>query len=79
MFFVGLRLKWGSMIEIFLDGHFLVAVSTGDPSLPIRGYQVSVRKVEEKCVITSQCLLNFFLFQAPKEALSKSKDFLCFK
>ncbi|XP_066249604.1 mediator of RNA polymerase II transcription subunit 16 [Euwallacea similis] len=53
------------------NGHFLVAVSTGDPSLPIRGYQVSVKKVEEKCVITSQCLLNFFLFQAPKEALKQ--------
>ncbi|XP_063921461.1 mediator of RNA polymerase II transcription subunit 16 isoform X1 [Zophobas morio] len=51
------------------NGHFLLAVSNGDLSMPIQCYKVSVRKVEDKCVITSQSLLSFFLFEAPKEAL----------
>lgn len=58
---------------IFLDGHFLLAVSNGDPSMPIQCYNVSVKKVEDKCIITSQSLLSFFLFEAPKEALSTYK------
>lgn len=39
--------------------------------MPIQCYKVSVRKVDDKCVITSQSLLSFFLYEAPKEALSK--------
>ncbi|XP_050308117.1 mediator of RNA polymerase II transcription subunit 16 [Anthonomus grandis grandis] len=53
------------------NGHFLIAVSSGDPSMPVQCYTVSVKKVEEKCVITSQSLLSFFLFEAPKEALKQ--------
>ncbi|XP_018564951.1 mediator of RNA polymerase II transcription subunit 16 [Anoplophora glabripennis] len=58
------------------NGHFLLAVSNGDPSMPIQCYNVSVKRVEDKCVITSQSLLSFFLFEAPKEALMDqlSKD-----
>ncbi|KAJ8963199.1 hypothetical protein NQ318_018665 [Aromia moschata] len=51
------------------NGHFLLAVSSGDPLMPVQCYKVSVKKIEEKCVITSQSLLSFFLFEAPKEAL----------
>lgn len=39
--------------------------------MPIQCYKVTVRKVDDKCFITSQSLLSFFLFEAPKEALSK--------
>ncbi|KAJ8924150.1 hypothetical protein NQ315_006934 [Exocentrus adspersus] len=51
------------------NGHFLLAVSNGDPSVPIQCYNVSVKKVEDKCVITSKSLLSFFLDEAPKEAM----------
>nr|CAH7760450.1 unnamed protein product [Callosobruchus chinensis] len=50
------------------NGHFLLAVSSGDPSMPIQCYKVSVKKEEEKCIIKSQSLLSFFLVEAPKEA-----------
>lgn len=53
------------------DGHFLLAVSSGDPSMPIQCYKVTVKKEDEKCIIKSQSLLSFFLLEAPKEALSK--------
>ncbi|CAG9766408.1 unnamed protein product [Ceutorhynchus assimilis] len=60
------------------NGHFLIAVSSGDPSMPVQCYTVSVKKVEEKCVITSQSLLSFFLFEAPKETLKQVvKDKKC--
>ncbi|KAL1502214.1 hypothetical protein ABEB36_007389 [Hypothenemus hampei] len=55
------------------NGHFLIAVSSGDPFLPIQCYTVSVKKIDEKCIITSQSLLGFFLYEAPKEALIKDK------
>ncbi|XP_056641241.1 mediator of RNA polymerase II transcription subunit 16 [Diorhabda sublineata] len=51
------------------NGHFLLAVSSGDPSMPIQCYKVSVKKEDEKCTIKSQSLLSFFLNEAPKEAL----------
>lgn len=51
----------------FLDGHFLLAVTSGDISMPIQCYKVSVKKVEEKCVITSQSLPSFFLCEGAKE------------
>ncbi|XP_043279693.1 mediator of RNA polymerase II transcription subunit 16 [Venturia canescens] len=43
------------------NGHFLVAVSSGNISLPIRCFRVLVRKNDEKCSITSQALPSFFL------------------
>lgn len=61
-------LKW----FLVADGHFLIAVSSGDPSMPVQCYTVSVKKLDDKCIITSQTLLAFFLFEAPKEALSMS-------
>ncbi|CAG9820870.1 unnamed protein product [Phaedon cochleariae] len=51
------------------NGHFLIAVSSGDPAMPIQCYKVSVKKEDEKCTIKSQSLLSFFLFGAPKEAM----------
>jgi mediator of RNA polymerase II transcription subunit 16 len=51
------------------NGHFLLAVSNGDLSMPIQCYKVSVKKHDDKCIITSQSLLSFFLFEAPPEAL----------
>ncbi|XP_074042596.1 mediator complex subunit 16 [Leptinotarsa decemlineata] len=51
------------------NGHFLLAVSSGDPSMPIQCYTVSVKKEDEKCTIKSQSLLSFFLIEAPKETL----------
>lgn len=45
----------------YADGHFLVAVSSGNISLPIRCFRVLVRKNDEKCSITSQALPSFFL------------------
>jgi mediator of RNA polymerase II transcription subunit 16 len=62
----------------FVDGHFLLAVSNGDLSMPIQCYKVSVKKHDDKCIITSQSLLSFFLFEAPPEALSKWKILLLF-
>ncbi|XP_030766821.1 mediator of RNA polymerase II transcription subunit 16 [Sitophilus oryzae] len=60
------------------NGHFLIAVSSGDPSMPVQCYKVSVKKLDEKCVITSESLLSFFLFEAPKEALKQVvKDKKC--
>ncbi|KAH1006724.1 mediator of RNA polymerase II transcription subunit 16 [Dendroctonus ponderosae] len=53
------------------NGHFLIAVSSGDPSMPVQCYTVSVKKIDDKCIITSQTLLAFFLFEAPKEALKQ--------
>ncbi|CAG9855995.1 unnamed protein product [Phyllotreta striolata] len=52
------------------NGHFLLAVSSGDPSKPIQCYQVSVKKEDEKCFIKSQSLLSFFLNEASKETQS---------
>lgn len=43
------------------NGHFLVAVSSGTSSFPIRCYRVLVRKNDDKCSITSQALPSFFL------------------
>lgn len=55
-----------------LDGHFLVAVSSGSTCLPIRCYRVLVRKNDDKCTITSQALPSFFLQDgAPKDNLCK--------
>lgn len=45
----------------FVDGHYLVAVSSGSVALPVRCYRVSVRKTDDKCHITSQALPSFFL------------------
>ncbi|KAF5301612.1 hypothetical protein FQA39_LY10659 [Lamprigera yunnana] len=56
------------------NGHFLLAVSNGDADTPIQCYKVQVRKVEEKCLITSRSLPSFFLNEGGKEALS---DFIC--
>ncbi|KAF7283251.1 mediator complex subunit 16 [Rhynchophorus ferrugineus] len=53
------------------NGHFLIAISSGDPSTPVQCYKVSVKKIEEKCVISSESLLSFFLFEAPKDALKQ--------
>ncbi|XP_044744307.1 mediator of RNA polymerase II transcription subunit 16 [Coccinella septempunctata] len=53
------------------NGHFLIAVSSGDPVLPILCYHVSVMKSGEKCIITSNNCNNlfpsFFLSEAPPE------------
>lgn len=49
----------------FPDGHFLLAVTSGNINLPILCYKVSVKKTEEKCVITSQPLPGFFLQDGP--------------
>lgn len=43
------------------DGDFLVAVSSGNIKLPIQCYRVSVKRVDDKCQITSQALPSFFL------------------
>jgi mediator of RNA polymerase II transcription subunit 16 len=51
-----------------VDGQFLVAVSSGNFALPIRCFRVSVRKLDERCSITSQALPSFFLHDgAPKD------------
>lgn len=65
------------LITIVSDGHFLLAVSSGNVILPIQCYRVSVRKVDEKCIITSQALPGFFLQDATKD--SQSKIFLLYK
>ncbi|EFN86414.1 Mediator of RNA polymerase II transcription subunit 16 [Harpegnathos saltator] len=50
------------------NGHFLVAVSSGNICLPIRCYRVLVRRNDDKCTITSQALPSFFLQDgAPKD------------
>ncbi|XP_017783710.1 PREDICTED: mediator of RNA polymerase II transcription subunit 16 isoform X2 [Nicrophorus vespilloides] len=51
------------------NGHFLLAVSSGDISMPIQCYKVSVRKSEDKCVITSETLPSFFLSEGSKEVI----------
>ncbi|XP_008557863.1 mediator of RNA polymerase II transcription subunit 16 [Microplitis demolitor] len=43
------------------NGHFLIAVTSGMTSYPIRCYRVLVRKNDDKCSITSQALPSFFL------------------
>lgn len=55
---------------VLSDGHFLLAVSSGDASMPIQCYKVSVKKVDDKCAITSQSLPSFFLLEGSKEGLS---------
>ncbi|XP_012289223.1 mediator of RNA polymerase II transcription subunit 16 isoform X2 [Orussus abietinus] len=61
------------------NGHFLVAVSSGNISLPIRCYRVLVRKTDEKCSITSQALPSFFLQDgAPKDVSCTSVTHLKF-
>lgn len=59
------------MSHFFADGHFLLAVSSGDASKPVQCYKVSVTKTEEKCVITSQSLPSFYLLEGAKEGISK--------
>ncbi|KAL3286485.1 hypothetical protein HHI36_000991 [Cryptolaemus montrouzieri] len=61
------------------SGHFLLAVSNGDPSMPIQCYTVTVTKADEKCIITSKSLLSFFLFEAPHETMMDqiTKDKQC--
>ncbi|XP_033229813.1 mediator of RNA polymerase II transcription subunit 16-like [Belonocnema kinseyi] len=50
------------------NGHFLVAVSSGNIGQPIRCYRVLVRKNDEKCIISSLALPSFFLQNgAPKD------------
>ncbi|KAK9731269.1 Mediator complex subunit 16 [Popillia japonica] len=49
------------------NGHFLLAVSSGDTSMPIQCYKVSVVKSEDKCVMTSQSLPSFFLLDEGKD------------
>jgi len=57
---------------LFADGDFLVAVSSGGVSLPVQCYRVSVKKVDDKCQITSQALPSFFLqCMAPGETSCK--------
>lgn len=59
---------------VLVDGHFLVAVSSGSICLPVRCYRVLVRKTDEKCTITSQALPSFFLQDgAPKDNTCKFK------
>lgn len=56
----------------YLDGHFVVAVSSGNIGHPIRCYRVLVRKTDEKCVISSLALPSFFLQDgAPKDNFCK--------
>lgn len=43
------------------NGHFLVAVSSGDVRMPVQCYRVSVTQTSDKCQITSQALPSFFL------------------
>lgn len=60
----------------YTDGHFVVAVSSGNIGHPIRCYRVLVRKTDEKCVITSLALPSFFLQDgAPKDNISKFATF----
>ncbi|XP_001606537.1 mediator of RNA polymerase II transcription subunit 16 [Nasonia vitripennis] len=50
------------------NGQFLVAVSSGSFTLPIRCFRVSIRKTDERCIIASQALPSFFLQDgAPKD------------
>lgn len=51
----------------FVDGHFLLAVSSGDTSMPIQCYKVSVVKSDDKCTMTSQSLPSFFLLDEGKD------------
>lgn len=61
--------RWQSL---FADGQFLIAVSSGNVKLPIQCYRVSVKKVDDKCIITSQALPSFFLQNIPvKESSCK--------
>lgn len=53
------------------NGHFLLVVSNGDPTMPIQCYKVTVKKVDDKCVITSQPLLGFFLLDATDTGMEK--------
>lgn len=38
--------------------------------MPIQCYKVQVRKADDKCMITSQSLPSFFLYEGGKESLS---------
>lgn len=49
-------------------------MSSGNPVMPIQCYKVSVKKNDDKCEIQSECLLSFYLFEAPKEAISKLNE-----
>lgn len=51
------------------NGHFLLAVSNGDISMPIQCYIVSVKKSEDKCLISSQTLPSFFIFEGGKDGI----------
>lgn len=47
------------------NGQLLVAVSNGNVHTPVQCYRVSVKKTDEKCIITSQALPSFFLQASP--------------
>ncbi|XP_075213152.1 mediator complex subunit 16 [Lycorma delicatula] len=47
------------------NGHFLVAVSSGDVRMPVQCYRVSVTHSGDKCIIISQALPSFFLQASP--------------
>ncbi|KAJ8868404.1 hypothetical protein PR048_029920 [Dryococelus australis] len=49
------------------NGHFLVAVSSGNASLPIQCFRVSVSQAEDKCSVVSQALPSFFLQPRPNK------------
>lgn len=52
---------------ICTDGQLLVAVSNGNVHTPVQCYRVSVKKTDEKCIITSQALPSFFLQASPSD------------
>lgn len=45
----------------------MLAVSSGDTSMPIQCYKVSVVKSDDKCIMTSQSLPSFFLLDEGKD------------
>ncbi|XP_044738530.1 mediator of RNA polymerase II transcription subunit 16 [Chrysoperla carnea] len=52
------------------NGHFLIAVSGGSVAHPIQCYRVSVAKVDDNCIITSQALPSFFISVINNESLN---------
>ena len=62
----------GNLNSNLADGHFVVAVSSGNIGQPIRCYRVLVRKNDEKCIISSLALPSFFLQDGtPKDNFCK--------
>ncbi|XP_025830176.1 mediator of RNA polymerase II transcription subunit 16 isoform X2 [Agrilus planipennis] len=61
------------------NGHFLLAVNSGNIISPVQCYKVQVRKVEEKCVITSQSVPSFFLFEGGKDTMNPRSEVTCLK